>query len=81
MDGTRAELQVQMHSNGSFQTTRYSKITGEGMESSGVLRGRWNVYYSQPQDRDRFWMQVLVLMQELYEARHNFGDDPTSTRV
>lgn len=73
MDGTRAELQVQTHSNGSFQTTRYSKITGEGMESFGVLRGRWNVYYSQPQDRDRFWMQVLVLMQELYEARHNLA--------
>ncbi len=30
------------------------------VQVGGVLRGRWNVYYSEDTQKERFWMQVFL---------------------
>ena len=54
--------QVELFANGTFMTREYQRFTTDGVKGDGVLRGRWNVYYSDTTDSDRFWMQVISLL-------------------
>jgi len=61
LDGSRCTASLELFSNGTFVTTRYTKFAESGVKVGGVLRGRWNVYYSEDTQKERFWMQVLRL--------------------
>jgi len=61
MEDLRGEVKVELFSNGTFTTREYQRFTTDGLKGDGVLRGRWNVYYSDISDTDRFWMQILRL--------------------
>ena len=58
--GARAPVQLDLHQNGTFATHEFSRLSDNGL-TGGVLRGRWNIYYSEDVGKDRFWMQVLRL--------------------
>ena len=61
LDGTRCSAAFEMLPDGTFYTTAYQKFSESGVTAGGVLRGRWNVYYSEDTKKERFWMQVKRL--------------------
>ena len=61
LDGAQCAAVFELWPNGTFVTSSYTKVTDSVIKSGGVLRGRWNVYYSEDTKKDRFWLQVKRL--------------------
>ena len=58
LDESRLAASVRLNGNGTFVAEGLRWVRGAGVSTGGILRGRWNVYYSDSHGRDRFWMQV-----------------------
>jgi len=71
LDGARCAATFDLRSNGTFVSTEYHKFSERGVESGGVMRGRWNVYYSEDSKHERFWMQVLRLKSTAVALSHD----------
>jgi len=71
LDGTRCLASFNMMPNGTFVTRSYQRFSETGVQVGGVLRGRWNVYYSEDTQKERFWMHV----KRLKSSGVNLGHD------